>query len=516
MTFPIFVDPSYQDPRSNENEADFEWDPNPADFPILAYVMDKLPTISQTLSNAAAEAFDIENPAPPAPKPHFELTERMPHLKKPELISAMRRAVTEIAQTRSVLQTIGPRPNHEVVDAARYKIAEIEAHSSRNSEELNKDYRKYKAVIALDEMHEAYGKMLTAAEKRLERLYEAAVAGVDPVVDDGPQTTEVKEEDAMTEEVVGILKEAESGKGIEMVDLAGRKLRSMPLAFWRLKSLIVLNMSCNRLEAIPGAVGELENLEELNLASNFLSTLPDSICLLSKLRGLNVSKNNITALPDSITNCRSLEDVDVSYNKLTYLPTNIGFELVHIKRLSIQMNKIRSLPTSIGWMKSLRYLDAHFNELQGLPASIGRLSGLEVLILNSNFSDMKELPETISQLINLKELDLSNNQIRCLPATFGHLLNLSKLNLDQNPLEIPPKQVVSLGVDVVKVYMNQRLADMVRADEERRMREAEEQVQEANILTRSTSWLKNMSGSVTDYLGSLGKSDADRYIHNEY
>lgn len=211
-----------------------------------------------------------------------------------------------------------------------------------------------------------------------------------------------------------------------------------------------------------------------------------------------------------------MEELDASYNKLTYLPTNIGFELVNLKRMFIQVNKIRSIPTSIGWMKSLRILDAHFNELRGLPASIGRLTSLETLNISSNFSDLKELPENISQLTNLKELDLSHNQIHALPATFGHLLNLTKLNLDENPLEIPPKQVVTLGVDVIKVYMNQRLAAMVKADEESCLREQEELAMEQNMLTRSTSWLRDLSGNFVQYLGSLGKSDADRYLNQEF
>ena len=72
----------------------------------------------------------------------------------------------------------------------------------------------------------------------------------------------------------------------------------------------------------------------------------------------------------------------MSFNRLAYLPTNIGYELVKLKRLSVQLNKIRSLPTSIGEMRSLQQLDAHFNELQGLPLSFGRLTNLEILNLH--------------------------------------------------------------------------------------------------------------------------------------
>ncbi|KAL0318572.1 UNVERIFIED_CONTAM: Plant intracellular Ras-group-related LRR protein 9 [Sesamum angustifolium] len=138
-------------------------DPNPKNFPILSYVMAKLPAVKRSFSGAPAD-FDVENPADPEPKPqepHFELTERMPHLKNPKLISAMRRAVTDVAKTRSVLEILGTRPDHEAVDAARFRLSELKAQSSGDVKEGNEDYKICEAVITLDEMHEAYERMLS-------------------------------------------------------------------------------------------------------------------------------------------------------------------------------------------------------------------------------------------------------------------------------------------------------------------------------------------------------------------
>lgn len=202
----------------------------------------------------------------------------------------------------------------------------------------------------------------------------------------------------------------------------------------------------------------------------------------------------------------------MSFNKLTYLPTNIGYDLGKLKRLSVQLNKIRSLPSSIGEMKSLITLDVHFNELRGLPLAIGRLTNLEVLNLSSNFSDLTELPDTLGDLINLKELDLSNNQIHALPITFGRLDNLTMVNLEENPIVIPPKEIVDEGVEAVKVYMAKMWLDILVEEERRSMVEVQEQVQ-INLLTRSTSWVKSVvsgiSGTVSGYLGNVGKSPID-------
>ncbi|GFZ07846.1 plant intracellular ras group-related LRR 1 [Actinidia rufa] len=514
-------------------------DPNPTTFPILSYVMSKLPSIGPKY--AADVEFDIEQPPPPAAstEPSFDLEERMPKLTDPKVIAAMRSAVSEVYQARSVLKILGDRPDHEAVDTAKSNLAEIESKLSKQLEEIvlsprpaeverlewrshlagkekeirdaaEKERQMYRAVISVDDMHEAYETTLKDAEAKLARIYEAVVAGRG-VEEEGGSQEEVVDE--VSEEVVGILQEA-SGKGIERIDLSGRRLRLLPEAFGRLRGLVVLNLSSNQLEAIPDSIGGLENLEELNLASNLLDFLPDSIGLLLNLKLLDVSSNKLVALPDSICHCRSLVELDASFNRLAYLPTNIGYELVNLRRLSIHLNKIRSLPSSICEMRSLRVLDVHFNELRGLPLGIGRLTNLEILNLSSNFSDLKELPDTIGDLTNLKELDLSNNQIHALPDTFGRLDNLTKLNLEENPLVIPPKEVISEGVEAVKVYMARRWLDLLVEEERKSMIEVKEQTQ-TGWLTRSTSWLGNVVSGVSGYMENVAKSPTDPYLNQQ-
>ncbi|XP_057952025.1 plant intracellular Ras-group-related LRR protein 9-like [Malania oleifera] len=516
-------------------------DPNPKTFPMLSYVMSRLPHVGPKPSTDSDPYYvDVEQPTPPPSDPSTSghLADQMPHLSHPNVIASMTLAVSDVAQTRSVLQTLGERPDHEAVDAAKARILEIESNLAKQLEEIvlsprphdidrlqwrshladkeqecrlaaEKEKQACKAVVQLDEMHEAYEKLLKEAEERLVKIYDAAAT------EGSSEFLPANEE--VNEEVVGLLQEA-LGKGIERVDLSGRLLRFLPEAFGRLHGLLVLNLSSNQLEVIPDSIAGLENLEELYLSSNLLEALPDSIGLLLNLKILDVSGNKLSSLPDSISHCRSLIELDVSFNGLTYLPTNIGFELANLRRLSVQLNKIRSLPSSVCDMRSLRHLDAHFNELHGLPHAIGRLTNLEILNLSSNFSDMTELPDTIGDLTNLRELDLSNNQIRALPVTFGRLDNLTKLNLDQNPLVIPPMEVVNQGVEAVKVFMAKRWLDMLVEEEQRSVLEMKEQTQ-TGWLSRSTSWLNNfvsgVSGSVSGYLGSPGKSPKDPFLDQQ-
>ncbi|KAM7483158.1 hypothetical protein LguiB_007741 [Lonicera macranthoides] len=521
-------------------------DPNPKTFPILSYVMSKLSSMAPKRDNPTSDSSDadIEQPpplSPSAPKaPYFELTEQMPHLTDPKVIQSMRLAIADVSQTRSMLQILGERPDHEAIDNAKSMLAEIEAklskqleenvlsprpadvdrsqwrsHQAEKEEELRKAAEKerqlYKAVISLDEMHEAYEKLLNNAEEKLEKIYKEAAVGGDLAVDSSVENPEVV--DGVREEVVEILQGA-SKNGVERIDLSGRRLVFLPEAFGRFSNLRVFNLSSNQLEVIPDSIAGLEMLEELNLSSNLLESLPDSIGLLINLRILDVSGNKLTVLPDSICRCRLLVELDASFNKLTYLPTNIGYELVNLRRLSVPLNKIRALPTSIGEMSSLQLLDVHFNELRGLPPSIGRLTNLETLNLSSNFSDLTELPETIGELTNLKELDLSNNQIHALPVTFGRLDSLTKLNLEQNPIVIPPKEVVDEGVEAVKVFMQKRWLDILLEEEQKSMLEVKEET-ETGWLTRSTSWLGNVVSGVSGYLGGFGKSNVDPILNEQ-
>lgn len=511
-------------------------DPNPRTFPLLSYVMSRLPSLTPkapATANSDSDHFDIEQPRAP------EIVGQMPHLADPDLVASMGRAVSQVDQARSVLKLIGERPTHEEVDNARARLAEIEAQLSRELEEIvlqarpaeveihgwraqqaekererrewaEREKRVWKSVLQLDEMHEAYEKVVREAEKRLVKMYE------DRDVGDGDGDG-VGEE--VNEEVVGILQEA-YGKGMERVNLSGRQLRLLPEAFGRIPGLLVLDLSSNQLSAIPDSIAGLQNLEELNLSSNLLESLPDSIGLLQRLKLLSVSGNKLTVLPDPICQCRSLVELDVSFNNLSYLPTNIGYELPNLQKLMIQLNKIRSLPSSICELKSLRYLDAHFNELHGLPIAIGRLTSLEVLNLSSNFSDLRELPETFGDLTNLRELDLSNNQIHALPDTFGRLDNLTKLNLEQNPLELPPMDIVDQGVEAIKTFMAKRWIEILLEEERKSNQEMQEQEQ-GGWLTRSTSWLKNVSGNVMGYIGTTvaspmtPKSPRDAYLDQQ-
>uniref|UniRef100_A0A0A0LRY9 Plant intracellular Ras-group-related LRR protein 9-like n=1 Tax=Cucumis sativus TaxID=3659 RepID=A0A0A0LRY9_CUCSA len=458
-------------------------DPNPKSFPILSYVMARIPSLSP---RPPPTEFDIEQPASPSSghgrfdpsSSSSRIVHEMPHLSDPKVLASMTTAISDVAQTRSVLKTLGERPDHEAVDTAKARLVDIEVNLSAKLQEIvlssrpadvellewrahlaekenecrqaaDKEKQVYKAIVQLDEMHEAYERMLKEAEERLVKIYESAERGLPEEEQLDPVSEEVNEE------VAKILQDANE-KEMDRISLTGRRLRFLPEEFGHIRGLVVLDISSNQLQIIPDSISGLENLEELNASSNLLESLPDSIGLLQKLKLLNVSANKLHALPDTICHCRSLVELDVSFNSLTYLPTNIGLELVNLEKLAVQLN-------------------------------------------------------------NLRELDLSNNQIHALPDTFGHLENLKKLNVEQNPLTVPPMEVVSKGPDAVRTFMSKRWLEILQEEDRKRTLEMDEQTQ-TGWLTRSTSWLKTYVSGVSETVsGIVGspKSPRDPYLDQQ-
>ncbi|KAG6757154.1 hypothetical protein POTOM_037456 [Populus tomentosa] len=428
------------------------------DFPILSYLL------SQTDPNS--QQFDQN------------LSAQFPYLNYPEVLSSLTQAIPSSATNIFlILKSLGPRPNPDVVSMARSNLTLMQEPGKTEI---------YKAVLKLEEMHEEYERQLKEVEEMLVGVYRDVVV------------REIESGEQVDEEVVAILREAESGGAVERVNLSARQLRLIPESIGRLHGLLVLNLSQNQLEVLPDSIAGLEKLVELDVSSNLLVFLPDSIGLLQNLKILNVSANKVKALPESIALSSSLVEIDASFNNLVSLPANIGYGLVNLERLSVQLNKIRLLPPSICEMKSLRFLDVHFNMLRGLPRAIGRLTNLEVLNLSSNFSDLEELPEEIGDLINLRELDLSNNQIRALPDRFARLENLTKLDLNENPLLVPPKEIVNKGVQAIREFMAKRWLDMVE--------EKQTNMVEANQLAAQSGWLVWGSSMVSNFVSGVSQS----------
>jgi hypothetical protein len=104
-----------------------------------------------------------------------------------------------------------------------------------------------------------------------------------------------------------------------ILELRGKKLKSIPEEIFQFKNLLVLDLKKNRIKTI----GQLGNIIELDLSSNKLSKVPKEIGQLTSLRKLVLSRNVITELPPEIGNLTRLEILELWDNELGTLPEEI-------------------------------------------------------------------------------------------------------------------------------------------------------------------------------------------------
>lgn len=234
-------------------------DPTPQSHPILNYVLSRLPSMPAVRTPRSPRERDLEQPSPRTPSGAAEihLVGRMPGLRHPSVLSAMTRAVADVHSARDAIRLLGPRPDHEQVDAARELLLLADAGDKKadaSAEEKAKELDEEKLaasreVVRLDGEHEAYGAMLRDAEEKLEHVYRMATHGRDiKEADHGGDGKGEEGSGVVDEEVVRVLKDAEEGKVVERVNLADRQLRLLPEPVGRIRGLLALDVSHNQLK----------------------------------------------------------------------------------------------------------------------------------------------------------------------------------------------------------------------------------------------------------------------------
>ncbi|XP_060179861.1 plant intracellular Ras-group-related LRR protein 5-like [Lycium barbarum] len=249
-------------------------------------------------------------------------------------------------------------------------------------------------------------------------------------------------------------------ESLTKLDLHSNQIINLPDSFGELLNLTDLDLHANRLKSLPASFGNLVNLMNLDLGSNRFTHFPDCVGNLTSLKRLNVEMNQLEELPYTIGFCSSLVELRLDFNRLKALPEAVGM-LKGLEILTLHINRIKGLPTTMGNLSRLRELDVSFNEVENVPEAFCFAVSLEKLNLANNFADLRTLPRSIGNLENLEELDITNSQIRTLPDSFRFLSKLKTFRADETPLEVPPRQMIKLGAQVVVEYM----ADFVATNE---------------------------------------------------
>jgi hypothetical protein len=212
-----------------------------------------------------------------------------------------------------------------------------------------------------------------------------------------------------------------------------------------------LTLRC-ALSEFPRDIFDLaDTLEILDLSGNALSTLPDDLPRLGKLRILFCSDNQFTELPEVLGRCPQLTMIGFKANRIG---TVAGQALPRALRwLILTDNRIESLPAAIGDCKQLQKLMLAGNLLRTLPPEMAGCTGLELLRISANL--LTELPAWLLHLPRLSWLAYAGNPW-CLERELAALAKSDVPGIDWSGLQL--QQQLGEGASGI-IYSTRHLAD---------------------------------------------------------
>ncbi|NMX64531.1 protein kinase [Pseudomonas sp. WS 5079] len=168
-----------------------------------------------------------------------------------------------------------------------------------------------------------------------------------------------------------------------------------------------LDLSCG-LTQFPREIFDLaDSLEILNLSGNALRSLPDDLHRLPHLRVLFCSDNAFTELPVCLGQCQQLSMVGFKANQIEQVPA--AALPPQLRWLILTDNRIRQLPDALGERPLLQKLMLAGNRLEQLPASLAQCHNLELLRIASN--RLTQLPHWLLTLPRLTWLAYAGNPV---------------------------------------------------------------------------------------------------------
>lgn len=166
-----------------------------------------------------------------------------------------------------------------------------------------------------------------------------------------------------------------------------------------------LDLSCG-LTHFPDEIYDLaESLEILNLSGNALSSLPDDLPRLSRLRVIFCSDNKFTGVPEVLGQCTNLEMAGFKANQIRRLPAESL--PAALRWLILTDNRLDSLPKELGLCSRLQKLMLAGNQLRYLPDEMAACQNLELLRISANL--FESLPGWLLSLPRLAWLAFAGN-----------------------------------------------------------------------------------------------------------
>ncbi|WP_373988168.1 leucine-rich repeat-containing protein kinase family protein [Duganella sp. BuS-21] len=166
-----------------------------------------------------------------------------------------------------------------------------------------------------------------------------------------------------------------------------------------------LTLRCGLTEFPREIYALADSLEILDLSGNALSSLPEDLHRLHKLRIIFCSDNQFTELPAVLGACPALAMVGFKANRIREVPATALPPV--LRWLVLTDNLIEELPAALGERPQLQKLMLAGNRLRALPGSMAQLHRLELLRIASN--QLTALPDWLPALPRLRWLAYAGN-----------------------------------------------------------------------------------------------------------
>jgi hypothetical protein len=172
-----------------------------------------------------------------------------------------------------------------------------------------------------------------------------------------------------------------------------------------LAGAVRLQLRCGLTE-FPREIFDLaETLEILDLTGNALSSLPDDLPRLHRLRIIFCSENQFTELPPVLGRCASLTMIGFKSNRIASVPA--AALPARLRWLILTDNRIEQLPAELGRCTDMQKLMLSGNRLRALPPALANCSKLELLRISAN--RLPQLPGWLTSMPRLAWLAFAGN-----------------------------------------------------------------------------------------------------------
>lgn len=168
-----------------------------------------------------------------------------------------------------------------------------------------------------------------------------------------------------------------------------------------------LFMNNNEIERVPEEFAGLDNVTFIYLNSNKVRVIPAAVTKMKSLLGMYFTENRLTEIPTELFGMKQLRKFQISHNHVKEIPAAFG-NLVNLIHLNLAENEIASLPDSMANLTQLRVCDLSGNKLTKLPETFGQVQILYQLRVREN--PLTGLPARFAAMPGT--IDITGSKIR--------------------------------------------------------------------------------------------------------